>query len=113
MSQSQGYKRFRSSIDTVNHGTSTPQTTKKSVFPRASTPNFRTIDQIEQTVPVPSPACPKPLSHPKIHRKNRQHRSRRHYQIYIDQIILIQQEKNSCSHCHKKKVRSQRILGVL
>ena len=113
MAQSQGYKRFRSSINTINHGTSTPQAPEKKIFPRASTPNRRSIDFIDQqTLPVPSPR-PKPTVHRKIHRKRRQHRLDQQYQIYVDQIIFIQQQRKSCSHCHCKKSNSARIIGVL
>lgn len=118
MSQSQGYKRFRSSINTIHHGTSTPQSSNDKIFPRASTPNRRSIDRFDQqTIPViPSPRPnPKATVHHKIHKKRRQHqtRSTHQYQIHIDQIILIQQQKKSCSHCHCKKSKSQQILGVL
>jgi hypothetical protein len=114
MAQSQGYKRFRSSIDTIHHGTSTPQTSSNKIFPRASTPNRRSIERIEQqTIPVPSPR-PKVTVHHKIHKKRRQPRSNHHYQIHIDHIILVQQQqKKSCSRCHCKKTKSQQILGVL
>jgi hypothetical protein len=114
MAQSQGYKRFRSSIKSIHHGTSTPQTINNKIFPRASTPNPRYIDPIEQqTVPVPSSPCPKMINPHKIHRKRRHSRSSHHYRIHIDRIILIQQEKSSCAHCHCKKTKSQHILGVL
>lgn len=109
MSQSQGYKRFRSSIDTINHGTSTPQAPKTKVFPRASTPNRRSIEQPTMPVPVSSPPRVKPTVHRKISRK---HRSQR-YQIYVDQIILIQRERKSCSRCHGKTRHSQRVIGIL
>jgi hypothetical protein len=116
MAQSQGYKRFSSSINTIHQGTSTPQTSNNKIFPRASTPNRRSIEQIEQpTIPVvPSPRSTAAVHH-KIHKKRRQHRSNPHYQIHIDHIILIQQrqQKKSCSRCHCKKTKSQQILGVL
>ncbi len=114
MAQSQGYKHFRSSINTIHHGTSTPQTASNKIFPRASTPNRRSIDRFEQkTIPViPSPH-PKVTVNHKIHKKRRQYRSNHHYQINIDQIILIQQQKKSCSHCHCKKTKARQILGIL
>jgi len=114
MAQSQGYKHFRLSINTIHRGTSTPQTSSNKIFPRASTPNRRSIDRFEQqTVPVVTSPHPKVTSHNKIHKKRRQHRSNHHYQIHIDNIILIQQQKKSCSHCNCKKTKSQLILGVL
>lgn len=114
MSQSNGYKRFRSSIDTFNHGTSTPQAPKTKIFPRASTPNRFSLEPFDQsTLPVPAPTRPKPVVQQKISRKRRQHRSKQQLQIYVDHIILIQQEKQTCSHCHRKKSNSKRILGVL
>ena len=114
MSQSQGYKRFRSSINTIHQGTSTPQSSNSRIFPRSSTPNRRSIEHIQQkTIPVlPSPRPTVAVPH-KIHKKRRQHRSRHQYQIHIDHIILVQQEKRSCSRCHCKKSKSQQILGVL
>jgi len=114
MAQSQGYKRFRSSVNTIYHGASTPQTPSNKIFPRASTPNPRSIGPIEeQTIPVPSSPHPKVPVHHKIHKKQRQHRrSHHHYQIHIDHIILIQQQGKSCSHCHCKKTKSQQILGI-
>jgi hypothetical protein len=114
MAQSQGYKRFRSSINTINYGTSTPQTTSTKIFPRASTPNRRSINPIEQpTIPVPFSPRSKGTVHHKIHKKRRQNRSNQQYQIHIDHIILIQQQKKPCSHCHCKKTKSQQIIGVL
>ncbi|CAF0773824.1 unnamed protein product [Rotaria sordida] len=115
MAQSQGYKRFRSSINTVYHGTSTPQTSNNKIFPRASTPNPRSIDPIEQqTIPVVSSPRSKMTVHHKIHKKRRQHRPNNHqYQIHIDHIVLIQQQKKPCSHCHCKKTKAQRIIGIL
>ncbi|CAM4918533.1 unnamed protein product [Rotaria socialis] len=114
MAQSQGYQRFRSSVDTLYNGTSTPQATNIKIFPRASTPNPRSMDQIEQqTIPVSISPRSKIVVHHKIHRKRRQHRSTHHYQIHIDHIILVQQQKKPCSHCHCKKSKSQRILGIL
>ncbi|CAF0932498.1 unnamed protein product [Adineta steineri] len=115
MAQSQGYKRFRSSINTVYNGTSTPQTPTNKIFPRSSTPNPHFKEPIiEQTIPVPiSSPRPNMTVHNKIHKKQRQHRRSHHrYQIHIDHIILIQQQRKSCSHCHCKKTKSQQILGV-
>ena len=113
MSQSQGYKRFRSSIKTIHQGTSTPQTSANKIFPRASTPNRRSIKQMDQpTVSVvPSPRFTT-KTHQKVSKK-RQHRSKPHYHIHIDHIVLIQQQQKPCSHCHCKKSKSQQILGVL
>lgn len=117
MSQSQGYKRFRSSINTMNYGTSTPQTTKSKIFPRASTPNPHPLDFFDQpTVPVPMPSSsprPKVNMRQKVSRQRHQRRSNRQYQIYIDQIILVQGEKKLCSHCRCKKTRSERVIGIL
>ena len=116
MSQSNGYKRFRSSIKMINQATSTPQTTKRTettIFPRASTPNPNPLNFYDQpTVPVAPIVSPRP--HPKIVRKRRQHRSKHHqFQIYVDQIIFIGREKTLCSNCQCKKRRSQRVIGVL
>ena len=105
MAQSQGYKRFRSSVNTIHQGTSTPQASNNKIFPRASTPNRRSIEHLEQpTIPVvPSPR-PTVTVHHKIHKKRRHPRSNQHYQIHIDHIILIQQQRRkSCSRCHCKK----------
>ena len=115
MAQSQGYKRFRSSVNTINHGTSTPQTSSNKIFPRASTPNHRLLDTFEQpTIPVPFSPRPKATTvHHKIHKKRQPRRSNHPYQIHIDHIILIQQQKKSCSHCHCKKTKSQQIIGIL
>ena len=115
MAQSQGYKRFRSSINTIYNGTSTPQTTSNKIFPRASTPNRHSIQPIEQaTIPVPSSTPRAKASvHHKIHKKRRQNRPNHQYQIHIDHIVLIQQQRKTCSHCHCKKTKSQQILGVL
>ena len=116
MAQSQGYKRFRSSINTVYHGTSTPQTSNNNkIFPRASTPNSHRKDEhVEQTIPVVRTPHSKVTVHDKIQKKPRQSRhSHRRYQIYVDHIVFIQQQQKSCSHCHCKKRKSQHILGVL
>ena len=115
MAQSQGYKRFRLSINTIHQGTSTPQTSSNKIFPRASTPNRRSIERIEQpTIPLVLSPRPTGIVHNKIHKKRRQRRSNPHYQIHIDHIILIQQQqKKTCSRCHCKKSKSQQILGVL
>lgn len=114
MAQSQGYKRFRSSINTIYHGTSTPQASTSKIFPRASTPNPRSIDPMEQqTIPVSSSPHSKVILHHKIHKKRRQSRSNHHYQIHIDHIVLVQPQKKLCSHCHCKKTKSQRVLGIL
>lgn len=110
MSQSQGYKRFRSSIKTIHQGTSTPQTSSKRIFPRASTPNRRSIEQ--PTMPViPSPRATVIVPQ-KVHKKRRQHRSKHQFQIHIDHLILVQQQKRSCSRCRCKKSKSPQILGV-
>ena len=115
MAQSHGYKRFRSSINTVDHATSTPQTPNTKNFPRASTPNPRTTELNEQQViAVPCSSSRRKMSvHHKIHKKRRQHCSNHRYQVHIDHIILIQQQKKPCSHCHCKKTKSQRVLGIL
>ena len=114
MAQSQGYKRFRSSINTIHQGTSTPQTSHSKIFPRSSTPNRRSIEHIEQaTIPVVPSPHPVIKTHHKVSKKQRrQHRSNPHYQIHIDHIVLIQQQK-PCSRCHCKKRKSRQILGVL
>lgn len=114
MAQSQGYKRFRSSINTMHQGTSTPQTSHNRIFPRASTPNRRSVEHFEQqTIPVlPSPRPTLTVPH-QIHKKRRQHRSKPQYQIHIDHIILVQQQKRSCSRCRCKKSKSPQIIGVL
>ena len=114
MSQSQGYKRFRSSIKTIHQGTSTPQTSSKRIFPRASTPNRRSIERFQQpTMPVIQSPRATVVVPQKIHKKRRQHRSKHQFQIHIDHIILVQQQKRSCSRCHCKKDKSPQILGVL
>ncbi|UJR34078.1 hypothetical protein I4U23_021488 [Adineta vaga] len=115
MAQSQGYKRFRSSINTIYNGTSTPQTPNNKIFPRASTPNPHRKDEIlEQTIPIVRISHSKITGHQKRHKKPRQHRrSHNPYRIHIDHIILIQQQQKSCSHCHCKKSKSQQILGIL
>lgn len=114
MAQSQGYKRFRSSINTFNYGTSTPQAPSNKIFPRSSTPNSRSIDQFEQqTIPVSCSPRSKVTVHHKIHKKRRQHRSKHQYHIHVDHIILIKQQKKPCLHCHCEKTKSQRILGIL
>ncbi|CAF0947010.1 unnamed protein product [Adineta ricciae] len=113
MAQSQGYKRFRSSINTIYHGTSTPQTSNSNrIFPRASTPNSHRKDKhVEQTIPVVRTPHSKVTVHDKVQKKPRH--SHRRYQIYVDHIVFIQQQQKSCSHCHCKKRKSQHILGVL
>jgi hypothetical protein len=111
MAQSQGYKRFLSSVNSIHHGTSTPQTSNNRIFPRASTPNSRSIDQI---IPAPSSPQSNRIIRKKIHKKRRrQHRSNHYqHQVYIGHIVLIQQDKKSSSNCHCKKRKSQNILGI-
>lgn len=81
MAQSQGYKRFLSSINSNDHGTSTPQPFKNKIYPCSSTPNIRSI-------PVLSVKT-------KVHKK-------RCSRISINHIILIS-EGESC-YCKKSKI---------
>ncbi len=91
MAQSQGYKRFLSSINNNHYGTSTPQTRKDKTYPRSSTPNTHSI-----------PVLPSTIIHYRKIQKNRYYST--HPRVYINRIILIPHEKS----CYCKK----NILGI-